>query len=244
MTTAPPADQRRLLDLQALDTQIAKVAHERRSHPSLAALAELEARAADLGQAEVMAASALRDVQRELTKAEDDVAQVRARAERDQKRLDAGEFGAKDAVAVIAELEALAKRTSDLEEIELEVMERAEAAERDLAAIKELKTQLEADVAATTAERDAALADFDAHSAELEKKRAVAADGIDAALLGLYEKIRTQNSGLAVLGLRGSTTEPVRLELSLSEVSAFKSAAADEVLRHEEQGYILVRLDD
>lgn len=244
MSTAPKVDQRRLLDLQALDTQLAKLAHERRSHPSIAALAELEARAGDLGRSELLAATALKDVQRELTKAEDDVAQVRARAERDQKRLDAGEFGAKDAVAVLAELEALAKRAGDLKEVELEIMERVEAAEGELKAVQEQKVQLDADVAATTTERDAALAELDRQHEELAGRRAVAAEGIDTGLIALYDKVRSQNSGLAVLGLRGSTTEPLRLDLSLSEVSAFKAAPADQVLRSEEHGYILVRLDD
>ena len=34
MTTAPVADQRRLLDLQELDTRAAKLGHQRRSHPA------------------------------------------------------------------------------------------------------------------------------------------------------------------------------------------------------------------
>lgn len=244
MPTAPKTDQRRLLDVQALDTQIAKLGHARRSHPSLAALAELEARAADLGRAEILAATAVKDVRRELTKAEDDVTQVKQRAERDQARLDAGAFSAKNAEAVLAELEALARRASALEDVELEVMERLEAAESDLAAIVAQRAAIAGDVERVTGERDLALAGLDAQLAENTARRQVAADGIDAALLALYEKVRAQNSGLAALALRGSTTEPLRLDLSLSEVAAIKAAGPDEVLRSEEDGYILVRLDD
>lgn len=244
MTTAPRLDQRRLLDVQALDTQLAKLAHARRSHPSIAALAELDARAGDLSRSRLLAETEVKDLRREVAKAEGDVEQVRNRRQRDQARLDAGQFGAKDSVAVIAELEALARRQGVLEDVEIEVMERLEAAESALAAVDAQAEALRADVKRTTAERDAALTELDRQHDEIAGRRAVAVEGIDAGLLALYEKVRTQNSGLAVLGLRGSTTEPLRLDLSLSEVSAIRSAGADEVVRSEEDGYILVRLDD
>lgn len=244
MTTAPRLDQRRLLDVQLLDTQIAKLGHARRSHPTIAALTEVQGRAADLHRAQVLATSALNDVKRDFTKAEDDVTQVRTRRERDQARLDAGQFGAKNAEAVIAELESLARRQSALEDVELEVMERLEAAEGELAAIVEQAAALTQEEERLTAERDAALAEIDAQLAEVEQRRAVAVEGIDEALLALYAKVRTQNSGLAVLAIRGTTTEPLRLDLSLSEVAAIKAAGPDQVIRSEEEGYILVRLDD
>lgn len=244
MPTAPHLDQRRLLDLQALDTQLAKLAHATRSHPTIAALAELDGRAADLHRAAVLQGSRVGDLKRALTKAEDDVAQVRTRRERDQQRLDSGAFDAKTSQAVTAELESLARRQGALEDIELEAMEEVEAAESELASIREQEGAIEADVARLTAERDKALGELARQVEEITGRRAVAADGIDSALLALYEKVRTQNSGLAALAVRGSTTEPVRLDLSLSEIAAIKAAGADELLRDEEHGYILVRLDD
>ena len=93
-------------------------------------------------------------------------------------------------------------------------------------------------------ERDDALAELTRQEEEIAGRRAVAAGGIDSALVALYEKVRSQNSGLAVLAVRGSTTEPVRLDLSLSEVAAIKAAGPNQILRDEEHGYILVRLDD
>ena len=41
MTTAPAADQRRLLDLQALDTRLDQITHRKKTHPLLARLVEL-----------------------------------------------------------------------------------------------------------------------------------------------------------------------------------------------------------
>ena len=36
MATAPPEDQRRLLEVQALDTRLQQLVHQRRNHPALA----------------------------------------------------------------------------------------------------------------------------------------------------------------------------------------------------------------
>ena len=69
------------------------------------------------------------DVQREVAKAETDVQLVRDRAARNQARLDAGTGTAKDLQAIQHELTSLARRQGELEDVELEVMERAEAAE-------------------------------------------------------------------------------------------------------------------
>ena len=44
MTSAPAADQRRLLDVQDLHTRLAQLAHKRRTLPALARLVELDGR--------------------------------------------------------------------------------------------------------------------------------------------------------------------------------------------------------
>ncbi|MHB1065701.1 MAG: CT398-like coiled coil hairpin domain-containing protein, partial [Georgenia sp.] len=129
MTTAPVRDQHRLLDLQALDTRAAKLAHQRRSLPVLTALAELDGRAEDLHRSQVEAKTLVSDTRRELTKAEGDVAQVRARAARHQVTLDSGQGLSRELVALQGELAQLAERQAHLEEIELEIMERLDAAE-------------------------------------------------------------------------------------------------------------------
>ena len=80
MTTAPVADQHRLLEVQALDTRAQQLEHARRTHPLRAKIAEIEDR---LGEAEMAVASArtaVGDTRRELTKAEADVASAEAKS--------------------------------------------------------------------------------------------------------------------------------------------------------------------
>ncbi|WP_147917039.1 zinc ribbon domain-containing protein [Ruania zhangjianzhongii] len=242
MTTAPAADQLRLLDVQALDTHLAKLAHQRKTHPTLAAHAELTARAEDLQRAKTAAEVLISDTRRELAKAETDVEQVETRATRNQQRLDAGAGSAKDLQALGHELESLAKRQSDLEEVELEVMERMERAEKDAVAVNEQLEALQADIARTESERDEALAALDAETAETQSKRETAATGIDEGLLALYERVRTQTGGLAAVALRGLATEGVQVPLSLTEKDAIANAGPDDVIRSEDYDYILIRV--
>lgn len=244
MSTAPVADQRKLLDVQALDTALAKLAHQRGSHPTLATLAELEARSADLENARLEKSVLVSDTAKELRKAESDVEQVRTRAERDRNRLESGTGSPKDLQALSHELESLAKRQSDLEEVELEVMERQESAESDLQAITTQQEAIAADIVRVNAERDAAFAEIDAQAEKVRTDRAAAVEGIDGALLALYERVRSQTGGLAAIALRGSRTEGVQIPLSLTEQAAIAEAPPEEVLRSEDYGYILVRLDD
>jgi predicted nucleic acid-binding Zn-ribbon protein len=243
MASAPVADQLKLLDVQALDTRLAQLAHKRRSHPSLAALVEVTGRAEDLDRAKVDAETAVRDARRALLKAETDVEQVRSRAERDRQRLESGAGSPRDLQALSHELESLAKRQGDLEEVELEAMEAMETAQGELAAITTQRAALGEQITELEAERDAAFAEIDAERADVEGQRAAVAGGLDQGLVTLYDKVRERTGGLGVLRLRGATTDPLQISLSLTERAEIEAAPAEEVVRSED-GYILVRVSD
>jgi predicted nucleic acid-binding Zn-ribbon protein len=127
VTTASPEDQRRLLEVQEFDTRLDQIAHRRAGVPALAELTKLESQVGDLHTALVASRTAANDLRRAVTKAEADVEQVRSRAARDQARLDSGTGSVKDLQALQSELVTLGRRQNDLEEVELEVMERLEA---------------------------------------------------------------------------------------------------------------------
>ncbi|KAE8765129.1 zinc ribbon domain-containing protein [Georgenia thermotolerans] len=244
MTTAPVKDQRRLLDLQALDTRAAKLAHQRRTLPVLATLAELEGRAEDLHRAQVEAKTLASDTRRELAKAEADVEQVRSRAARHQAKLDAGTGLSRELVALQDEVAQLAKRQAVLEEVQLEVMERLEAAEARVAELDMQEKAVTADVERHAADRDAQFATIDAELADVTAERARVADEIGEELLDLYEYARRRTGGLGAVALHGHRTDGSQVDFSLSELAAIDAAAPEEVLTSEEHGYVLVRLDD
>ena len=244
MATAPPEDQRRLLEVQALDTRARQLAHQRRSLPALARIAELDKRIADLHGTLVDSRTAVGDLERELSKAEADVEQVRARAARDQSKLDAGSVSAKDSQALVSELESLARRKGVLEEVELDIMERLEAHQEALAKIEAAHAELVAAKEAAEAERDTAWAELDAAASALAGERATAAEGLDAGLVALYDRLRAQLGGTGAAPLRGGRCEGCRLELNAGDLAAVRAAPADQVVRCEECGRILVRVPE
>jgi uncharacterized protein len=241
VATAPAADQRRLLDVQELDTRLDQLAHKRRTLPELGRITELDTQVGDLHTALVTSRTAVDDLRRELSKAEADVEQVRARAARDQARLDSGQGTAKDLQALTSELESLGRRQAELEEVELDVMERLEAHEKALADVTAAHEQLVGQRTVVEGERDAALAAIDAESARVSAERVKAADGIDGPLLALYDRLRGQLGGVGAALLRGNRCEGCRLELNPLDLDAARSAAENQVVRCEECGRILVR---
>jgi len=243
VTSAPAADQRRLLEVQALDTRAAQLAHQRGKHPARAVLEAATARHDEAQERLVTVRTAVGDVRRELAKAEADVEQVRSRARRDQTRIDSGAVSVKDVQAISSELDALAKRQTHLEDVELEVMERLEQLEAELAEVESAHAAAAAEREAAEAELVRVLADLDAQEAQAVAERAARADGLDAGLLALYERVRAHQGGVGVAVLRGHRCEGCRLELNASELAQITAAPADEVVRCEECGRILVRED-
>jgi predicted nucleic acid-binding Zn-ribbon protein len=238
---ADPSRQWRLLDLQAIDTRLDQIAHARKNLPEHAVLADLEAKAAGLDSLLVRARTELGDIQREVAKAEADVQLVRDRAARDQSRLDSGTGSAKDLQAIQHELASLVRRQSELEDVEIEVMERAEDAESAVSQLNAEHTTLAAQVTEAVEARDAALADLDFEATKIAAPRADIVAGVGDELVGLYEKIRVQSGGLAAAPLRQRRCGGCQLELNNVEMNRIKAAPDDEVLRCEECRRILVR---
>jgi len=241
---AESARQLRLLDLQAIDTRLDQIAHARTHLPQLAELADLLGKARLIDDQLVRSRTELGDVQREVAKAESDVQLVRDRAARDRARLDAGTGSAKDLQAISHELTSLARRQGELEDIELEVMERAEAAESDVAELERGRGELTTRIEALEAARDEAFARLDTEAADIGAPRPTVVDEVGADLVALYEKIRLANGGTGAAALRQRRCGGCQLELNPVEIQRIRSAPQDEVLRCEECRRILIRTSE
>jgi predicted nucleic acid-binding Zn-ribbon protein len=238
---ADPSRQLRLLDLQAIDTRLDQIAHRRRTLPQLERLADLEDQARKVDADVVRAETSLGDIQREVSKAEADVQLVRDRAARDRARLDAGTGSAKDLQALQHELESLARRQNELEDVELEVMERAETAEAELSELRRRQREVHELVSTVTAERDGALAELDREEAEVAGPRGDVAAEVGDDLVALYEKVRTASGGLGAAALSRRRCGGCHLELNQVDINRISTAEPDEVIRCEECRRILVR---
>ncbi|WP_422662188.1 zinc ribbon domain-containing protein [Pedococcus sp.] len=224
-----------------MDTRLDQIAHARKTLPQHAQLKDLQTQLDLLDSELVRVRTELSDVQREVAKAESDVQLVRDRAARDQARLDSGTGTAKDLQAIQHELQSLTRRQGELEDIEIEIMERAEAVEAEVTRLEGKRGEVTSRLDEVTAARDAALADLDAEATTVAAPRADIVAGVGDDLVTLYEKVRAQGGGLGAAALRQRRCGGCQLELNNVDMTRIKAAPDDEVLRCEECRRILVR---
>ena len=236
---AAPEAQRRLLDLQAIDTALAQLAHRRRSLPELAEIQTIAREISALESERSRAQVAVDDLDRDIARFERDIDQVRTRKDRDQSRLDSG--GAlREIEGLQHELATLNRRQSELEDAELELMEQRETAEQALNAVAQRLADAGERRAAAERRRDEAYADIDKEQEFRSGARAPLAADLPADLVALYDKIRAE-TGLGAALVRSGRCGGCRIELYGADLARVKSAPPDEVVRCEECRRIMVR---
>lgn len=238
---AAPEHQKKLLELQQLDTRLARLAHERRTLPALKLLAEQHAEQDALFRRRALAEAELTKEQGELVRIEELADKIAARVARHKERQQAG-GSAKQAQAIEAELATLAEQAERVDEEQLIQMERVEELQAQLAEVAREEELLAARRQAAEQERDTEFARLDAQRTALTGERADLAATIDANLLDLYEDVRASTGGLGAVALHDTRTDGVSIDFSLTELDAIRAAAPDEVVQSEDYGYILVRL--
>jgi hypothetical protein len=240
---ADHAAQLRLLDLQAADTALAQLAHRRRTLPEIAALAESEQRVATLGTDAVDAETRAQDIAAEQRRLENEVDTVRARAVRDEQRLQAGGLPSRELESLQHEIASLSRRQSTLEDDLLEVMEQREQLDLAAAGLRAEVAKVQAEQDELVAARDAALAEIEAAAAKRTAERDTLAADLPADLVALYERVRN-HGGIGAAMLRQRRCEGCHIELAGSELAAVRTAPSDAVLRCDNCRCILVRTDE
>lgn len=236
---AEPADQALLLELQALDTKLQQLGHRASTLPEAAALAALQAEREAVQRTVAEQTGSWEDAQAELKRTEADVAVVEARIARDSERLQASS-SVKDVAALEQELAALAKRKSDLEDIELAVMETNEERESALNDSRGALADLDDRIAEATAARDAALGGLGGDRTQAETERAAIAARVPADLLALYEKQRARY-GVGASLLQGGVSLASGVALNSSDMAVVRAASAYDVLLCPDSNAVLVR---
>ncbi len=142
------------------------------------------------------------------------------------------------------EIGTLDRRISDLEDVEIEVMEKLETTQTRLGELAAQTAALDAEIADKTVTRDAATADITRERTEAEAERVTLAADIPPPLLTLYAKLRTQLGGVGVGAIQHKRCTGCRLDIGAAELARIAAAPSDEVLRCEECNRILVRTNE
>lgn len=235
-------DQRLLLALQDVDTRIVRLTAKAKNLPQSKRIEELDTELSQLDRTVLERLGAHDDAEAEVGRIESDVQTVAARLQRNRDRLPTL-TDAKTATATEHEIATLERRRSDLEDMELEAMERQEEAATALAAAR-----AEAATAREERERLAAEREVEAASIERELEAARAERGERATpvpedLLALYERQRARY-GIGATLLRRRTSDASGVELTAAELHEVRSAPEDDVILDPNSSAILVRTEE
>jgi len=242
---AGPEAQLKLLDVQELDTRLDQLRHQLEHLPETKELAELGA-TRDALEARVRDTSIrVDDLGRTQRKADADVEQVKTRRTRDRQRIDQGLVNSpKDRERMQHELVSLERRITELEDVELEVMEQLEAAQKELADLESELAGVQERIGTLEAARTERASGVEQEQAQVRGQRDQLAAGVDADLLAVYDRLRAQKGGVGAAALRARRCGGCSLELNAADLGVIAKAPADEVLRCEECSRILVRTSE
>ncbi len=239
---ASPAEQNELLRLQTADTRLNQLRHAESNLPQTAELAALAPEVDSIRGRWIARTGELEDARTELKRVESDVELVEARITRDSARLQQTS-SIKDVQALEAELTSLRKRRSDLEEIELTVMERIEELETTVNDVEEERSVLNGRVEALESARAGELEKIEVQKTALAKDRAAIAGAIPADLVDLYEKQRARYGIGAALLVRGVSMGS-NVKLTESDLAVIRRAAPDDVILCPDSSAILIRNEE
>lgn len=223
MIRATPDQQRQLLELQAVDTQIRQLEHRRSNLPEQKALDEQEATLDAVSREFAERRDELSRVQLTQNRLENEVATVDARRKSEEGRMYSGMITSeKELEALRHELGSLKGRKSDLEDELLEAMERLEELQSMVTTLRTRHDELVATMPELRAARDEASTEIDAELAGRRAARASVTAELSPEIMAGYDDLMRRKQGLAVAELSGHTCMGCRLQLTASELEEIK----------------------
>ena len=245
MSGFPPEQQRRLLDLQALDSRADQLDQAWRDHLAVAAIDRLAVQADELAVQVTAAEQAVDEAAGRLRAAEREAEDITRRQQKDQTRLDAGSVSSpRELESLQHEIATLQAKLDEVETAELETMEELDSAQARLSTLRDQVTEVEATRAERQTELDEARSSIDGERESLASQRVELVAELDDELVRRYERSRAQHGGVGVGALRHGRCEGCRLSLTPVDLARVAASAPEELLRCEECGRLLVRVDD
>jgi len=238
---ASRADQRRLLDLQEIDTAIRQLEHRRANLPEQKALDENAATLDEVTTEFSTSKDRLARLEKDQRWHEAEIATAESRRKTQDAQLYSGRLSTEREVdAVRAELSQLRVRKNDLEDALLEIMEQVEELEAAVTRLRGRHGELTGQVDELTKARDEAALDIDAELEEQRGKRAEVATDIPDEAVAHYDDLRGRKQGVGVAALSRRTCQGCRLELTQVELDGLLENAANGIAHCEQCGRILV----
>jgi predicted nucleic acid-binding Zn-ribbon protein len=237
--TASPATQARLLDLQRIDDELARIVQHRRRLDQAADITAAEAERSTVRRTAADRRGELEDLRTRIGRLETDVKTVEQRLERDRGRL-ATTSSVKDVQGLEQEIASLRRRREALEDDELVLMEQLETVEAAAAVVQESLSSVESRLAALRTDREDALAGLTGQQTDAAARRAALVAELPADLVALYDRQRTRY-GVGAARLVGAVSEGSNMALTGADLAEVRSAEPDAIVLDPESNCILVR---
>ncbi len=234
---------KRLLDLQRVDTAIDRLEQRKADLPEQRALDEITAQLEVVRSAYGTLKAQMDEIARDQSRLEGDVQMIDDKIKHESERLYGGDITSpKELASIQAELDALRRRKNHLEDQDLEVMERREGVEKELADLESRVLELEGRSQEAEAARDAAAVEIETELTSNGEARSAILPDLPPELLETYEELRPKKGGVAAAALEGNVCRGCGVALSPMAMDEIKRATADELPRCENCRRILVRV--
>jgi uncharacterized protein len=238
---ATRAEQRRLLELQQVDTAIRRLQHRRANLPEQQTLDDHEDLYRRVRSELGAARERLDRLERDQRRHERELDLVEQRYASETQRKYSGVIKVpKELEALDAELESLLVRKGDLEDTLLEIMGQNEETASLISTLGVREAELALQVAAATAARDKAAARIEEELKKCTAEREEVAADLPAPILRYYDGVRARKDGIAVAELLGRTCAGCRLELTTTEMQEVRERVDRGLASCEQCGRILV----
>lgn len=178
------------------------------------------------------------ELRREVKRQESDLELVDKRIATDTERLQASS-NPKDIAGIQSELESLRRRKSDLEDVELELMERLEVSDAEMHSVEVEREQKEQEIGLTKEKLELQLAGLKSQNQQLTSEVTSLRSSVREELLAVFEQKFVK--GLAVGRLTGSTCLACNMSLNSTAMSEVGAVAPDDLASCPECGAMLVR---
>lgn len=239
--TATTQQQRQLLDLQSLDSQLSRLRtqlNELREDEQLTRLRREGTQAVD--HAKSVKAQVEQD-QAEAQQAEQVVEDTTKRRNNMQSRLDADEVSSRDVQAVTTEIAELTIRIEQLEDAQVEAMQTLEESQTALANAQTAIADAEQAVNVRITTLNEQGQQLSKQGKELTAERTALANELPAELVAEYETIRDQNDGTGVIELKADHLSGAGVPIAPAELAAIHQTPDDQLAYCPDTGAILVR---
>lgn len=206
-----------LLEVQKIDLEIDRLLDRRQSLPELAEYRKTHELIQTLEARHGEAAEQLRDLERQVDKAEGELSILEAKLQEHETRLFAGGMSGKETEYMRLEVESLRGQREAMETRALSLLDQLDPAREEVAALQKQLDEAREELSRLDGIIRQEWKQIDAELTRKEERKKEALVPVPAHLVGLYEELRRTKEGVAIAAFEHGVCGGCHMSLSPSE---------------------------